>query len=269
VTDFLGGRTRTSSLWDQVRHLDGQVMGLPIPADFFETVEWIGLLKSVLTARGSYVAMELGAGYGPWIVAGANAARLRAIKDIRLCGVEADPGRFDLMRQHLMDNGLDPNRHSLHRAGVGVNAGHARWPRIFDPANAAGARPIRQDSGRADVGDTAYMAGLQDFVDIQILPFGDLLAEQPLWDLVHIDVQGWEYDLCRAYIDTLTQRARWVIIGTHSRKLDGDLLDLFHRAEWHLEHEKPTMFTFDPARKSLESMATIDGAQVWRNPKLV
>ena len=46
-TDFLGGRTRISSLYDAVSELDGHVGGPPIPQDFHaEAVEWIGLLKT-------------------------------------------------------------------------------------------------------------------------------------------------------------------------------------------------------------------------------
>ena len=75
ITDFLGGRTRTTSVWKEVRQLDGQLMGLPVPSDFHaETIEWVGLLKSICTATQKYVAMELGAGFGPWVIAGAIAA---------------------------------------------------------------------------------------------------------------------------------------------------------------------------------------------------
>jgi hypothetical protein len=57
------------------------------------------------TARERFVAMELDAGWGPWLVAGAVAGRLR--------GIEA------------------------------VEAGKARWRHMQDPANAGGGRPVR------------------------------------------------------------------------------------------------------------------------------
>jgi hypothetical protein len=100
VTDFLGVRMRTSSLWNEAKYMDGRVEGLPIPQSFFaEAIEWIGLLKSVLSARERFVAMELGAGWGSWLVGGAVAGRLRGINAVRLLGVQADPGRvFDSVR---------------------------------------------------------------------------------------------------------------------------------------------------------------------------
>jgi FkbM family methyltransferase len=271
ATDFLGTRTRTSSLWDSVRSFDGQVMGRPVPHDLFEAIEWVGLLKAVASARdGRFTAMELGAGWGPWLVAGARAAHLRGLHDVRLLGVEADPGRFALMRQHFVDNDLDPDAHSLICAAVGVEKGHARWPRIADPANAGGARPVREAEGTLDQGDEAYMRGaMDDFIDVDIVPLADLLAREPVWDLVHIDVQGWEATLCAGCVEPLNTRARWLVIGTHSRAIDGRVIEILHGAGWVLENEKPTRFVFDAAQSSLELMTDVDGVQVWRNPRLV
>jgi FkbM family methyltransferase len=216
--------------------------------------------------------MELGAGWGPWLVAGAVAAGLRGIEAVRLLGVEADPGRLDLMVQHFKDNGLKPEQHRLFCAAVGVQAGKARWPRICDPANAGGARPVRYTDGRTetlDSADAAYMRdAMGDFVDVEILPFEALLNYEPVWDLVHIDVQGWEGELCRACVKTLVEKVRWLIVGTHSRKLDGDVLETMFRAGWVLENEKPTRFAFNRDRGALELMTLIDGTQVWRNPAL-
>lgn len=268
VTDFLGTRTRTSSLWDAVRSFDGQVLGRPVPHDLFEAIEWIGFLKAVASAKGSFSMMELGAGWGPWLVAGAVASNHRGIKDVHLLGVEADPGRFELMRQHFIDNDIDPELHCLLCAAVGNERGHARWPKIVDPPNAGGARPIR-DNGSVNREDANYIPhAVEDYIDVDILPLRDLLAYRPVWDLIHIDVQGWEGELVAGNAESLTERARWLVIGTHSRVLDGSLIDTLHRAGWVLENEKPTRFTFRPNQKSLELMTEVDGAQIWRNPDL-
>jgi FkbM family methyltransferase len=270
VTDFLGTRTRTSSLWDEVRQFDGLVMGKPVPHDLFEAIEWIGVLKSVAAAKGRFAMMELGAGWGPWLVASAAACSHLGINDICLLGVEADPGRFQLMRQHFIDNGLDPDAHILLQAAVGCEAGHARWPKIGDPANAGGARPVRELDTEVDADDVAYIPhAVHDYINVEILPFGDLLARRPLWDLVHVDVQGWEAALVSCCVDLLNTRVKWLVLGTHSRAIDGQLIGTLYRAGWILENEKPTRFTFDPRKESLELMTSVDGIQVWRNPLLV
>jgi FkbM family methyltransferase len=155
------------------------------------------------------------------------------------------------------------------RAAVGVEAGRARWPRIADPANAGGARPVRQEGAALDAGDMAYMQGaLDDHVEVEIVPLAGLLEEEPVWDLVHVDVQGWEAKLCAGSIEALNARVRWLVVGTHSRVLDGQMIELLHAAGWVLENEKPTRFRYDPTKSSLDSMAEVDGAQIWRNPRL-
>ncbi|HUB48836.1 MAG TPA: class I SAM-dependent methyltransferase [Acetobacteraceae bacterium] len=269
VTDWVGTRTRTSSLWDWAREYDGKVTPRPVPHDLYEAIEWVGLLRAVASSRhGRFTMMELGAGFAPWLGAGASAARLRGIGDVHLMGVEADPGRFALMQQHFLDNGLDPATHRLVCAAVGVGRGRARWPRIADPANASGARPVREDGGGLDIADSAYMAGaVDDFIDVDILPLPELLEEQPEWDLLHMDVQGWETALCAGCADALTRRVRRMVIGTHSRAIDGEIIVTMRRAGWVLENEKPTRFTFDPSKGSLELMTEVDGVQVWRNSR--
>jgi FkbM family methyltransferase len=271
VTDFIGSRTRGSSLWDGTEPLWGSVLPKPQPGDYHaEAIEWVGVLKSVRAAEGRFVAMELGAGHGPWLVSGAVAARTQGIKDIRLLGVEADPGRFALMQQHLRDNGFDPGDHMLIQAGVGIAAGTARWPRFVEPRNSPGARPLRASlDGSTDKGDLEYLAPWAgDFIEVDIVALDDLLLNEPLWDLVHIDVQGTEVELCQASSSLLSERVRYIVVGTHSRKIDGDLLAIMKEAGWLLEHEKPARFVFRENCPSLELMTVIDGSQVWRNPRV-
>jgi hypothetical protein len=105
-------------------------------------------------------------------------------------------------------------------------------------------------------------------LDVNIIAASDLLHREPLWDMIHIDIQGWEGEVCRSCIKLLNERAKWVIVGVHSRLLDAELLKLFHGAGWLLEHEKPTRFRYAPRKSTFESMVIADGTQVWRNPRL-
>jgi FkbM family methyltransferase len=264
ITDFLGCRTRTSFLWQEARRLDGRLLPVPVPGDYHaETIEWIGLLKAVRSAQQQYVAMELGAGFGTWTVAGGAAARSRQIKNIRLYAVEGDPEHFNCLRQHFIDNGFDPAKHKLLQAAVGASAGVASWP-VLDAAASY------ENWGLRPMGSTHDYTGrrFQKTIPVTVLAMKDLLLEEPSWDLVHIDVQGEEVAICRSAIEELNARVRWLIIGTHSRKLDGDLLELLGSAGWILENEKPSKFTFTPHYVTLEALTTLDGTQVWRNPRL-
>ncbi|WP_147426002.1 FkbM family methyltransferase [Teichococcus wenyumeiae] len=266
IVNFLGARMRTEFV-STCKHLDGKVLDLPVPDDGWhsEAIEWIGLLKSVLAAKGRWVSMELGAGWGPWSVGAAAAARHLGIKDIKLYAVEADPGHFQFLLRHMQDNGLDPAAHRPIQAAVGPEAGKARWPKVHDPADDWGSRPMEvvgQD-GQDHIG-----RHFEDWLDVDIVAIGDLLAEQPLWDLVHIDVQGWEASLCEAAIESMNAKVRYVVAGTHDSKLHGDLMDLFFRHGWVLENEKPPRFAWQHGAKSLVAMTSHDGTQVWRNPAL-
>jgi FkbM family methyltransferase len=266
IVDFLGARTRVSSLFDAVAQFNGHVHGLPIPGDWHaEAVEWLGLLKTAKTARDRYVAMEWGAGWAPWLVAGATAAGHLGVTDSRLYGIEADPVHFSAMHQHFVDNDLPPERHVLLQAAVGAVDGKARWPRHSNAQNRWGDRPVREGYSE----DDDYLDGLAvGFMDVNIIAASDLLHREPLWDMIHIDIQGWEGEVCRSCIKLLNERAKWVIVGVHSRLLDAELLKLFHGAGWLLEHEKPTRFRYAPRKSTFESMVIADGTQVWRNPRL-
>jgi hypothetical protein len=57
------------------------------------------------------------------------------------------------------------------------------------------------------------------------------------------------------------------LLGMHSRKIYGDLIDLFFRHGCSRENEKPTRFDYNRHASSLEAMTVMNGTQVWRNPR--
>jgi FkbM family methyltransferase len=266
VTDFLNTRTRVALLWKDVHHLDGQRIDPPIPSDYrAETIEWLGLLRSVEDARNEYVAMELGAGFGPWLVSGAAAAKHIGIQSFRLYGVEADPDHFDFMRQHFRDNGIDPDAHFLLNAAAGARAGTARWPKVANPFSEWAIRPARENNAA----DASYDGPrLEHCAEVPVLAVTDLLECESRWDLVHIDLQGWEGEICAAAADVMDRRVHRLVVGLHSRRLEGEVLELFYSRGWVMENEKPTRFIYHPRAPTVENMTVLDGVQVWRNPRL-
>ena len=263
ITDFLGCRTRVTYV-PNTAGMSGHVHGYPIPQDWHaEAIEWIGLAKSVLTASGRYRIMEVGAGWAPWLVAGGTLARRRGIEDVVLHGVEADPRRLEFARTHLRDNGFPPEQHHLHQAAAGTAAGTARWPHTSGLPGDFGARPV----GPSGVDYRGF--SFEQTRLVPILPMAALVEGEAVWDLIHMDVQGTEAELCASCMPLLTERVRWLVVGTHSRKQDGDVMELFWRAGWVLEHEKPTQMKFSESEPSLEGMGWQDGCQVWRNKRLV
>jgi FkbM family methyltransferase len=264
VVDFVGTRIAADILWKQAGILSGQLAGMPIPGDFHaEAIEWIGVLKAVKAASERFTVLELGAGFGTWGIGSAVVARRRGIRDISIHTIEGDPRHCASALKHFRNNGFDPNQHDITNAAVGTENGVAQWPRMSVVANEDGwsFRPKA-------VGEVDYLGrSFAEMMDIQVIALRDLLFREPEWSLVHCDVQGHEVLILQSCLDEVNERVRWLVVGTHSRKIDGDLMDLMYRAGWHLENEKPTKFLWNTGFPTLEGMAVLDGTQVWRNPR--
>ncbi len=238
ITDFLGTITRASFV-KRTLPLGGSVLGYPIPCDFHaEVIEWLGLLKSAVSARDCYRVLELGAGWGPWLSAGYAAARRCGIPEFRLVAVEADAGHASFIAQHLNDNGISDQYYEIIQAAIGTTGGMLKWPVVEDLSTHYGLRPSERE-------ESLYNGQkFNKYIDVQVVAVNDVLFKEPAWDLVHIDIQGHEVEVCQSALSELTARVRWLVIGTHSRKIDGDLMEMFWKAGWKLEHEKPSRFTF-------------------------
>ena len=85
-------------------------------------------------ANGTFRMAELGAGWAPWLVRAASAAKqIPEINGIELLGVEADPTHFRWMMDHFIDNEVSLDvAHLLHGA-VASKKGIFRFPKITEP----------------------------------------------------------------------------------------------------------------------------------------
>ena len=255
-TDFLGTRTRCSYLPGAYAGASGIVEGTPGMERFpiHEPPEWEGTLRSVLEAGSRFVAAELGAGWGPWLVASARAAQLRGITDIHLAGVEGASGHYGFLLQHFRDNGIDPAAHALLHAVVGVEDGVARFPKLDIPSADWGAHASYGGDDQAAEG----------FDEVPSVSIATLLAKLPPVDLLHCDVQGAEGDVLTAAADVLSNSVRRIVVGTHDRAIEDRLMTCFTANAWVLEHETPCRFV----QGSTGVMQLVaDGTQVWRNSR--
>ncbi len=80
-------------------------------------------------------------------------------------------------------------------------------------------------------------------------------------DLLHIDIQGHEFDVVQAALETVCQRVKRMVIGTHSEPISQRLRELLARHEWSLEAEEACEVHRSRGKESL----VVDGCQVWRN----
>ncbi len=255
--DFLGVRTDCAFFPAGYARYAGGVAGrdgLPDYLPLHDAVEWRALLQSVLEARARFTAVELGAGWGPWLVAGAKAAERAGITELHLAGVEASAEHFQFMLRHFQANGLDPNAQTLVNGVVGPEDGVALFPRLHNPSQQWGAK--------ADYGDTptdSKNAAETDEVPAVSLP--TLLGRLPPVDFLHCDVQGAEADILTAGLDVLCARVRRMVVGTHGRRIEQDLLDMLPARGWILETEEPCAYRHLGSRLDMFR----DGVQIWWN----
>ena len=260
-TDFLGVKTRCSYLpavyaqySGTVEHPDGSgVVPLHEPA------EMIALLRSAEEGTGPFTVAELGAGWAPWLVAAAAAARLRG-RPVKLIGVEGDTGHLAFMRTHMDDNGIDPAAgHILLRAVVGATDGTARFPVLPEPSDDWGAKASFMDSA-AEQGQAA-----RAFVEVPSLSIRTLLTKIDRVDHMHCDIQGDEASALEASAEAVNAKVRRLVVGTHGRCIEERLFTLFAGLGWTLESEKACTFRYGTAGTTLQN----DGVQVWLNTHIV
>jgi FkbM family methyltransferase len=254
--DFIGTTTRCSFLPPEYMAFSGTVLPPPIPGApmLHELPEWVATLRSVIEAQNRLVVLELGAGWAPWLVAAAKAAEKRGIASFELVGIEGSLDHIGFMRQHFLDNGLDPNAHCLIHGVVGTADGIARFPKLVDPHINYGAEAHFHDEQAES-----------DMEEVRCLSLKTLLASLPIVDLIHCDIQGAEGVVLAAARDIFGSRVRRIVVGTHSRRIENDLMDLFGSLGWWLEYESACYL-----RQQSSGKMTLyqDGTQVWRNPVL-
>jgi FkbM family methyltransferase len=231
------------------------------PADD-DIFEWIDVLESVAEAQGSYTMMELGAGYGCWSVRAATACRiLHPDISVRLVLVEPEPTHFEWISEHFRDNGLDPSAQTLIQAALSDAPGE----RLFYT------RRLGKDSSAADwygqalaeeppIDSEAYDATM-----VQCVTLSDVLSQMPFGtiDLVDMDLQGQEEIVIRSAIEQLTQRAKRLHIGTHSRAIEAGLQSILNAHGWRCLIDYPCMRQHDTPYGLIRF---VDGVQTWVNP---
>ncbi|MFC5343985.1 FkbM family methyltransferase [Brevundimonas staleyi] len=259
--NFVGAETRLSFLDPSLAWKAGQVEGITRPSQpgLHGLAEWIGSLRSVLDAKDRLVVMELGAGWAPWLVSCALAAKRRGIDDLTLIGVEGSAEHHGFMRQHFLDNGLNPDAYELHHAVVGAEDGVAYFPKLADPTLDYGAFAAFEDGEQGAAAERGMLE------EVRCLSLAGLLEKAGRVDLMHMDIQGHEQAVLEASMDRVDRHVHRAIIGTHSRNIDGALLDLFSSHGWHLEYENPAKVL---QRPDGGLHFVVDGEQVWLNPKV-
>lgn len=257
VTNFLG------VLIDPVVHppilaaMAGTLDPVPIPANWHADIaEWAAALRAVELSQGRFTIIELGCGWGCWMNNCGVAAR-RAGRAVHLIGVEGDPGHIGVARMELALNGFTPEQATLHHGIAAAAAGTALFPRDGADCLTYGLEPVfgATEAQR----EAAIAAGTHDA--LPMVPLADIAAPHDRIDLLHIDIQGGEADLVAACVTVLREKIAYVLIGTHSRQIEGQVMATMLAAGFTLEIERPAILALTPDGP----VVTVDGVQGWRN----
>jgi hypothetical protein len=238
----------------------GQVEPIPIPANWHADIaEWGAALRAVDLSRHRFTVVELGCGWGCWMINTGVAARRAGLK-VHLVGIEADQGHIDFAHDACKANDFLASEFDLMRGVAAAREGVALFPRQERAGVAWGLEPIFNSS------EEQRKLGLKSgsYDELRMIPLSELVGSLSRIDLLHIDIQGGEADLVAGSLSVLSDKVAYILIGTHSRQIEGRLFDLLLEVGWQLEIERPAVLSNGASVQSL----TVDGVQGWRNPRL-
>ncbi|MBR0668785.1 FkbM family methyltransferase [Roseomonas hellenica] len=260
LVNFLGVAIDPKFAPESLAGRAGQVEGLPTPATWHADIaEWGAALRAVDLARDTFTAIELGCGWACWLNNTGAAARRAGLR-VHLIGVEGDEGHLSFAREAFAANWFSPDQFDLHRGIAAAAPGIALFPRQDQAGAHWGLEPIFGASEEQRQG--AVQSGKYDA--LPMLPLSDLAEPHHRIDLLHVDIQGGEADLVTGSLDTLNAKVAYLVVGTHSRQIEGRLMETLLGAGWELEVERPAILAISNAVPTVR----VDGVQGWRNPRL-
>jgi len=261
VTNFLGVRIDPKFFPAILTSRAGEVEGLPFPGNWHADIaEWAAALRAVELARERFTVIELGCGWGCWLNNAGTAAR-RAGLAVHLIGVEGDEGHIGFAREACAVNGFTPEQVTLRHGIAAAAGGVALFPRQNLAGLHWGLEPV---FGASDAEQQAALeAGSHDA--LPMIALSELAAAQLRIDLLHIDIQGGETDFIAGCLPILAERVAYILVGTHSRQIEGRIMEMLLAEGWHLDIERPAIFSVDDGRPDIR----VDGVQGWRNPHLM
>jgi hypothetical protein len=283
LVDWSGIRTRVGMLPWAPGELAGTVStDLPIPDDGYrsEDVEYAALALAVERARDTFRIVEIGAGWAPWAVSGIVYAQRRGLRAYGIA-VEADPTRAGWALQHAEDNGVAARLLSGTPQEIASALADPQGDGELRVVLAAGWHttttlkfPTIDDS---DMGaavwtlpgtDIDYRGAHLLHHDVPAVAMRSLIECPIQTDLLHIDVQGVEFELLEPTSDAVQCHTKLMAVGTTDRLIEGRLQERFLARGWGLLVDQPCTANFVMTHPTLSGFTIQDGNQLWENPFL-
>lgn len=287
--DWSGIRTRITMLpWAPQKLAGTSSFTLPIPDDGYrsEDVEYAALARAISTATNTFRIIEIGAGWAPWVIAGVHIARRKGLAAFGIA-VEADATKCSWAMQHAIDNDVTAKLITgspddiIEQLSGERSSGEPDVELLV--VNAAGWHstttlqfPVIPDD---DMGgaiwtlpgtDVDYRGAHLDHYDVPAIAIAEILGAarrgEHLIDLLHIDVQGVEFELLEPAAGAVQDCTRLMAVGTHNRLSEGRLQNFFLSRGWGLLIDAPCRGHFTMTHPTLSGFTVQDGNQLWENP---
>jgi FkbM family methyltransferase len=245
--------------------VSGEARGRCLPAFDEEYLEWVDIVESVRAARGCYTMIELGAGFGRWLVRAVAVLRqLAPDLPFALVAVEAEPTHMLFLREHFELNGIDPDDHWLIEAAVAARTGYAKF--AVGRATSWYGQAIVGAASRFDRMKRLWRKSPAG-ADVDVVKTVDLrtiLDRFERVDLIDLDVQGQELEVLSAAADELDRKVARLHIGTHATAIEAGLRELLAQRGWEPVND------YACGKESQTPFGRIafgDGVQTWANPR--
>lgn len=261
LTNFLGVLIDPKFFPEILRERAGDIEPIPIPANWHADIaEWAAALRAVDLSGSSFTVIELGCGWGCWLNNTGVAARRSGRKPF-LIGVEGDQGHIAFAREAYVANGFLDTQVTLYHGIAAAKDGIALFPRQKTAGVNWGLEPLLNPG----VTERTIARLTGSYAKLPKISLEKASHGHQRIDLLHIDIQGGEADLINGSLTLLEKKVAYIVIGTHSREIEGRLFSCLREAGWLLEIERPAILSLENGVPQVK----VDGVQGWRNPRLL
>jgi FkbM family methyltransferase len=267
VTDYFGVKTAAAFVPWAASNSGGVLTDPPIPDDGVraEAIEYFAMIHALEHSPGDcFSIVELGSSYAPWACAGGVLAARLGKKKIAIRAVEASSFFHKLILENFKSNGLESVSSSVVfeakaiLGAVGIKKGTIFFPVVtsaFENGGQASNEKLEVD----------YVGRMVPHEEVPVRTLDEIFDGLTVIDLLHCDIQGAEAEVLLHAAVLLTQKVRHIFVGTHSRLIEGGLIECFHKHGWSLIRERPAAFIHKVEHPSIVGMTTRDGGQYWIN----
>lgn len=270
LVDWFGIRVPISLVPHLKSRAGTRIESPPYPDDGFRAtfIEYLAVVDSITAMGENYAMAEVGASYGPFSALCATLALRRGARKVVLRAVEAARNAYSVIHENYARNGL--LGHEAVDWFVLNAAVEADFKTLFFPDvdcvidNGAS---VQEQATAVDIRGAAL-----PMMPVQSVPLQAILALFPngmLIDLLHVDIQGAERKALPGGLCALNERVKRLLLATHSRRIEGEMIDLLSGSGWELVAEEPCGFSPRADVLAVEGWTTKDGTQYWINRALI